>query len=65
MLIIFATKKSGIVISQVMSNLKESRSIKNGQERLIRVEDEWLYTKGINEGDPWPDILLETKDYIF
>ena len=38
---------------------------KNGQERLIRVEDDWLYAKGINEGNPWPDILLETKDYIF
>ena len=38
---------------------------KNGQDRLIRVGDDWLYTKGINEGDPWPDILLETKDYIF
>ena len=25
-----------------------------GQERLIRVEDDWLYTNGINEGDRWP-----------
>ena len=30
---------------------------KNGQERQIRVEDDWLYTKGINEGDLWPDTL--------
>ena len=36
-----------------------------GQERQIRVEDDWLYAKGINEGDPWPDILLETKENIF
>ena len=38
---------------------------KNGQERQIRVEDDWLYAKGINEGDLWPDTLLETKEYIF
>ena len=30
---------------------------KNGQERQIRVEDDWLYAKGINEGNPWPDTL--------
>ena len=36
-----------------------------GQERQIRVEDDWLYAKGINEGDLWPDTLLETKEYIF
>ena len=28
-----------------------------GQERQIRVEDDWLYAKGINEGDLWPDTL--------
>jgi len=26
----------------------------NGQERLIRVEDDWLYANGIDEGDRWP-----------
>ena len=25
-----------------------------GQERLIRVEDDWLYANGIDEGDRWP-----------
>jgi len=30
----------------------------NGQERLIRVEDEWLYANGIDEGDGWPESLL-------
>ena len=30
---------------------------KNGQERQIQVEDDWLYAKGINEGDLWPDTL--------
>ena len=29
----------------------------NGKARQIRVEDDWLYTKGINEGDLWPDPL--------
>ncbi len=29
----------------------------NGQERLIRVEDEWLYANGIDEGDGWPESL--------
>ena len=28
-----------------------------GQERQIRVEDDWLYAKGINEGNLWPDTL--------
>lgn len=23
----------------------------NGQERVLRVEDDWLYEQGINEGD--------------
>ena len=26
----------------------------NGQERLIRVDDEWLYENGIDEGSCWP-----------
>lgn len=26
----------------------------NGQERIFRVEDDWLYEHGIDEGDPWP-----------
>ena len=26
----------------------------SGQERLIQVEDEWLYANGIDEGDRWP-----------
>ena len=26
----------------------------NGQERILRVEDDWLYEHGIDEGDPWP-----------
>lgn len=25
-----------------------------GQERLLRVEDDWLYANGIDEGDRWP-----------
>ena len=25
----------------------------NGQERMIRVEDEWLYANGIDEGSPF------------
>ena len=29
----------------------------SGQERLIRVEDEWLYANGIDEGDGWPESL--------
>ena len=28
-----------------------------GQERQMRAEDDWLYAKGINEGDLWPDTL--------
>lgn len=27
----------------------------NGQERLIRVEDDWLYANGIDEGSSWPE----------
>ena len=27
------------------------------EERLIRVEDEWLYANGIDEGDGWPESL--------
>ena len=27
----------------------------NGQERLIRVEDDWLYAHGIDEGSSWPE----------
>ena len=26
-----------------------------GQERLIRVEDDWLYAHGIDEGSSWPE----------
>ena len=26
----------------------------NGQERVIRVEDDWLYANGIDEGSQWP-----------
>ena len=26
----------------------------NGQERMIRVDDEWLYENGIDEGSCWP-----------
>ena len=29
----------------------------NGQERVIRVEDDWLYAHGIDEGDKWPTIV--------
>ena len=29
----------------------------NGQERLVRVEDDWLYAHGIDEGDKWPTIV--------
>ena len=25
----------------------------NGQERQLRVEDDWMYANGINEGDQW------------
>ncbi len=38
---------------------------KNGQERQIRVEDDWLYAKGINEGDLWPDTLPVNASIIF
>ena len=27
----------------------------NGQERLIHVEDDWLYANGIDEGSSWPE----------
>ncbi|MBQ8987358.1 MAG: hypothetical protein IJ100_09030 [Lachnospiraceae bacterium] len=36
----------------------------NGQERLIRVEDEWLYANGIDEGDKWPESQMLMKDQI-
>ena len=29
----------------------------NGQERLIRVDDEWLYKNGIDEGSCWPKVV--------
>ena len=29
----------------------------NGQERMIRVEDEWLYANGIDEGSPFVEPL--------
>ena len=33
----------------------------SGQERLIRVEDEWLYANGIDEGDKWPESQMLMK----
>ena len=37
----------------------------DGQERIIRAEDDWLYAKGIDEGDRWPeeaaDCLLSVR----
>lgn len=27
----------------------------NGMEKQLRVEDDWLYAEGINEGDLWLD----------
>ena len=36
----------------------------NGQERLIRIEDEWLYANGIDEGDKWPESQMLMKDQI-
>ena len=30
-----------------------------GQERLLRVEDDWLYANGIDEGDRWPVDFME------
>ena len=32
---------------------------KKGQERLLRVEDDWLYANGIDEGDRWPVDFME------
>ena len=29
----------------------------NGQERMIRVDDEWLYENGIDEGSCWPKVV--------
>lgn len=29
----------------------------SGQERLIRVDDEWLYENGIDEGGCWPKVV--------
>ena len=31
------------------------------QERLIRVEDDWLYANGIDEGDRWPSGISTSK----
>ena len=36
----------------------------NGQERLIRVEDEWLYANGIDEGGRWPESQKPMEDQI-
>ena len=30
----------------------------NGMEKQLRVEDDWLYAEGINEGDLWLDTFL-------
>ncbi len=27
----------------------------SGHERLVRVDDDWLYLKGIDEGSSWPE----------
>lgn len=27
----------------------------NGQKRLVRVDDDWLYANGIDEGSSWPE----------
>ena len=29
----------------------------NGQKRLVRVDDDWLYAHGIDEGSSWPEQL--------
>jgi hypothetical protein len=29
----------------------------NGQKRLVRVDDDWLYANGIDEGSSWPEQL--------
>lgn len=34
----------------------------NGQERILRVEDDWLYANGINEGDRWPADFMEKPE---
>ena len=36
----------------------------NGQEKQIRVADDWLYELGIDEGDPWPQ-PEELSGFIF
>ena len=33
----------------------------NGQKRLIRVKDDWLYANGIDEGDRWPSGISTSK----
>lgn len=35
-----------------------------GQERLLRVEDDWLYANGIDEGDRWPVDFMEKPGEI-
>ena len=34
----------------------------NGQERLVRVEDDWLYANGIDERSCWPDEVRVNSD---
>ena len=36
---------------------KTTLADENGQERLIRVDDEWLYKNGIDEGSCWPKVV--------
>lgn len=33
----------------------------NGQERILRVEDDWLYQHGIDEGDLFPYDVVPTS----
>lgn len=33
----------------------------NGQERILRVEDDWLYQRGIDEGDLFPSEVVPTS----
>ena len=33
----------------------------SGRERLLRVEDDWLYANGIDEGSRWPESLSEDQ----
>ena len=33
----------------------------NGQERILRVEDDWLYQRGIDEGDLFPYDVVPTS----